>query len=334
MTLTIGELFAGYGGLGLGLSRLTSVDTRWVSDVPFDRPGRGACKVLADRFPDAPNLGDIRQIDWSNVEPVDVVTGGSPCQDLSHAGRRAGMREDTRSGLWFRMAEGIDALQPKYVVWENVNGAKSAKADSNMDIINGGVGPNLRALGRVLGDLSALGYDAGWTSVRASEVGAPHQRSRVFVLARRRDEAPFPIDLTPPGWTAETGLSLPTPTVNDMGARKTLEWWDDFINRMKSKFTNGNGHGRSLAIELQRDDFSEAFDEVITRWEAVTGMTAPDHRDVDFYRWMMGLPDHWLDAADPEEQRLMCGNGVVPLQAAAAVTELSGLDQVTIHPLG
>ena len=66
----------------------------WVSDVD-----KGACKILAHRYPDTPNLGDITAVNWSQVEPVDVLTGGTPCQDLSHAGKRGGMTEGTRSNL-------------------------------------------------------------------------------------------------------------------------------------------------------------------------------------------------------------------------------------------
>jgi DNA (cytosine-5)-methyltransferase 1 len=99
-----------------------------VSDID-----KGACKILAHRFPGVPNLGDITTVDWSQVEPVDVLTGGSPCQDLSHAGKRAGMTEGTRSNLWVAMREAIAQLRPGLVVWENVRGAYSAEADSELE---------------------------------------------------------------------------------------------------------------------------------------------------------------------------------------------------------
>ena len=163
--------------------------TAWVSDID-----PGACKVLARRFPHAPNLGDITRIDWADVPRVDIITGGSPCQDLSTAGRRAGMTDGTRSNLWVAMREAIAELRPRYVVWENVRGALSAHAHSDLESCPGCVGdgggkPDLRALGRVLGDLAELGLDAEWRGLRASDVGACHQRFRVFVLAERRDAA-------------------------------------------------------------------------------------------------------------------------------------------------
>ena len=148
--------------------------------------------ILNHHYPDVPNLHDVTQVDWEQVEPVDIITGGSPCQDLSTAGKRAGMAEGTRSNLWVNMREAIATIKPRLVVWENVQGALSAAAYSSSDmepgqgLLGGGDG-HLRALGRVLGDLTALGYDARWTTIRASDIGAPHHRSRVFLIAYPAD---------------------------------------------------------------------------------------------------------------------------------------------------
>ena len=148
-------------------------------------------KVLARHWPGVPNLRDVTTVDWASVEPVDIIAGGSPCQDVSLAGRRAGMTEGTRSNLWGAMRTAIETIRPKYVVWENVRGVLSAKAESASDmepgpgLLGDGGGGHLRALGRVLGDLADLGYDAQWCGLRASDVGAPHHRFRVFILATR-----------------------------------------------------------------------------------------------------------------------------------------------------
>lgn len=187
--MKLGSLFSGYGGLDQAIhAAFGDITTAWVSD--FDT---GPCKILAHRYPNVPNLGDITRIDWTQVEPVDIIAGGSPCQDVSQSGRRAGMKPGTRSGLWESMREAIAIIQPTYVVWENVLGALSAEANSDSEVEydqgpmgDAGRGPVLRALGRVLGDLTSLGYDAGWTTIRASDVGAPHGRARVFVVAWRR----------------------------------------------------------------------------------------------------------------------------------------------------
>jgi DNA (cytosine-5)-methyltransferase 1 len=189
--LRAGGLFAGYGGLELALQLVFgAMDLAWVSEVD-----PAACRILATRFPGVPNLGDVTAVDWAAAPPIDVLTGGSPCQDLSQAGKRAGMTEGTRSNLWVAMREAIAITRPRLVVWENVRGAYSACAQSEVDSELGPCprcldpntparhAPHLRALGRVLGDLSSLGYDAAWTGLRAADVGAPHGRFRVFVLA-------------------------------------------------------------------------------------------------------------------------------------------------------
>jgi len=158
--------------------------------VEFDR---APSRILDHHWPDVPNYGDVTKCDWASMPPVDIITGGSPCQDLSAAGRRAGMTEGTRSNLWVNMREAIATIRPRYVIWENVLGALSATAASASDMVadagplgNPG-GGHLRALGRVLGDLAEIGYDARWTTVRASDVGAPHHRARVFLLATPSD---------------------------------------------------------------------------------------------------------------------------------------------------
>lgn len=183
--MKLGSLFSGVGGLDMAVhAAFGDITTAWVSD--FDT---GPNKILAHRYPDVPNIGDLTQIDWTQVEPVDIIAGGFPCQDVSLAGRRAGMTEGTRSNLWGAMRTAIETIRPRYVVAENVRGLLSATANSVSDMEPGG-GPlgnagadNLRALGRVLGDLADLGYDAGWCGLRASDVGAPHGRFRVFIVA-------------------------------------------------------------------------------------------------------------------------------------------------------
>ena len=358
--MRLGELFAGYGGLGMGVQAAIGGDLAWYSEIE-----PAANVVMAHHHPGVPNLGDITTIDWAGVEPVDALTGGFPCQDLSHAGKGKGLRPGTRSGLWEHMAYAIDQLRPRLVVIENVRGLLSASAHCDVEPCPWCLGDDgdehpLRALGAVLGDLADIGYDAEWVGVRAADVGAPHGRFRVFVAAHpdsiggtrrlprptdddRRDAAggveggqPQPLDgerggsgvslwgpyapaiarwervtgrpapgPTEPGrngprlsvravefmmglsdgWVtgvpgvtrnaalkllgngvvwqqAELALrillgdaalpTLPTPAVNDMGAGKTVEDWDDWTDTMKAKHGNGNGHGKPLHIEAAR----------------------------------------------------------------------------------
>ncbi|QDK03522.1 DNA methylase [Mycobacterium phage Lucyedi] len=174
MTLRIGSLFSGAGGLELAVESVFGGRTLWQAET-----NTAASTVLAKRF-GVPNIGDVTKINWHTVPRVDVLCGGFPCQDVSHAGLRAGITEGTRSGLWTYFAEAIDVLRPRYVVIENVRGLLSAKA-------TGTQGVPMRAMGRVLGDLADLGYDARWKTLAASSVGAPHKRERVFILAQPAD---------------------------------------------------------------------------------------------------------------------------------------------------
>ncbi len=160
MTLTVGSLFAGIGGFDLGLER-AGMRVRWQVEIdPYCQ------RVLAKHWPHVTRYGDIKTVDWGTVEPVDLLCGGFPCQDISLAGKGAGLAGD-RSGLWFEYAKSIAALRPRYVLIENVSALRA------------------RGLDQVLGSLAALGYDAEWHCIPACAVGAPHRRDRVWVVAYR-----------------------------------------------------------------------------------------------------------------------------------------------------
>ena len=156
--LTVGDLFSGIGGFSLGLER-AGMRVAWQSEIdPY------ASAVLRKHWPHVPNYGDIRGITVGNVERVDVLCGGFPCQDISNAGKRAGI-DGARSGLWSEYARVIGELRPRYVIVENSAALLG------------------RGMGRVLGDLAAIGYDAEWSIISACAFGAPHARERVFLLA-------------------------------------------------------------------------------------------------------------------------------------------------------
>ena len=183
--MKIGSLFSGYGGLDLAVSKVTGAEVAWHCEWE-DAPS----KILEKHFPGVPNYKDVTKVDFTKVEPVDILTGGFPCQDLSLAGKRAGLKEGTRSGLWSEFARAIEEIRPRLVVIENVRGLLSATATNpNLEHCSWCMGetgdgePALRALGAVLGDLADIGYDAKWTGVRAADAGAPHNRFRVFIIA-------------------------------------------------------------------------------------------------------------------------------------------------------
>lgn len=162
MPLRVLDLFSGIGGFSLGLERAGMQTVAFCEIDPFAR------RVLTKHWPEVPCHDDIRTLtaDWlaENGLWPDVICGGFPCQDISVAGKGAGIGGE-RSGLWREYARLIGEIRPRYVIVENVAALLG------------------RGLGDVLGDLAALGYDAEWHCIPASAVGAPHQRDRVWIVA-------------------------------------------------------------------------------------------------------------------------------------------------------
>jgi len=160
--LTFGSLFAGIGGFDLGLER-AGMRCAWQVEIdPFCRA------VLAKHWPDVPKFKDVRYVGRNELATVDLVCGGFPCQDVSLAGKRAGM-EGERTTLWTEFSRIIRELRPKWVLAENVPGLLSSDAG--------------RFFGEVLRTLAASGYDVEWDCIPASAFGAPHRRDRIYILA-------------------------------------------------------------------------------------------------------------------------------------------------------
>jgi DNA (cytosine-5)-methyltransferase 1 len=155
----IGSLCTGYGGLDMAVELVLGGHLAWYAETD-----RHACTILADHWPTVPNHGDIRTVDWARVEPVDVLTAGFPCQDISNAGKRAGIA-GKHSGVWSAVADAVRALRPPLVFVENV----AALLRRGLDVVEA--------------DLAALGYDTSWLCLRASDIGAAHRRDRLFLLA-------------------------------------------------------------------------------------------------------------------------------------------------------
>jgi len=157
------DLFSGIGGFSLGLERAGMTTVAFCEIEEFPR------RVLAKHWPTVPIFKDVRTLKGSDVEAVDVICGGFPCQDISFAGKGAGI-EGERSGLWREYARLVGEVRPRFVVVENVG----ALLGRGIDV--------------VLGDLAALRYDAVWHCIPASAVGAPHRRDRVWIVAYARGE--------------------------------------------------------------------------------------------------------------------------------------------------
>lgn len=167
----IGSLFSGIGGLELGLEWAGLGHTVWQAEQDdFCRA------VLQKHWPDAKRFEDVREVTSESAEPVDLICGGFPCQDVSLAGKGAGLHGE-RSGLWWEFHRIVRELRPRLVVVENVSALRS------------------RGLAGVLGSLAEIGYDAQWDCIPAQAVGAPHRRDRLFVVAWRDDLHAIDCDL-------------------------------------------------------------------------------------------------------------------------------------------
>ena len=222
MTLTVGSLFSGIGGLDLGLER-ASMQVIWQSEIdPYCN------KVLKKHWPKVPNHGDIKQIEWRNIERPNIICGGYPCQPFSVAGQRNGANDPRHLWPWVRTA--ISELRPDYAILENVRGHVTM------------------GLSEVCGDLAAIGYDAEWQIVSAAALGAPHLRERLFIIAyptgnvgygrkivynsqtlrqRRKVQAPFG------GMASPTDGSTTTELLYGPGMGRAVNGLSDRVDRLK-----------------------------------------------------------------------------------------------------
>lgn len=354
MITRIGSLCTGYGGLDDAVQQTFGGELAWVAD---NDPG--ATAILAHHYPKVPNLGDITAVDWADVPPVDVLTMGFPCQDVSVAGQRAGLLEGNRSGVWRHCARAIEALNPQMVVIENVPGLLSSPADGDVEpcpwcLGDPGDEPPLRALGAVLADLAGLGFDAEWTSLDASAVDACHKRRRVFILAwpvawaahatgqgledgrqgrpaRGAAPAAHPahLGLSRGGQHGNGGLDLRT-AIGVLAASDTdSESCDE--RRIPAPGETQGGGASAVDCGCDRAPWGR-YAPAIHRWEQVMGRGAPAPVDdrgrlaVPFVEWMQGLAEGHVTAVPGLSRKAMLkalGNGVISRQAAVALPLLA-----------
>jgi len=158
--LTFGSLFAGIGGIDLGFER-AGLQCKW--QVEIDDYAR---RVLAKHWPDVHRHDDVRTWPNEHAESVDIIVGGFPCQDISYAGKGAGLAGE-RSGLFYEVARIVSEMGPRFVVLENVAALLT------------------RGMGDVLGTLASLGYHAEWHCIPSGYFGTHFRRDRVFIVASR-----------------------------------------------------------------------------------------------------------------------------------------------------
>ena len=171
--LTVGSLFAGIGGLDLGLER-AGMQVRWqVENNPY------CIRVLEKHWPEVKRYGNIFEVDGTTLEPVDIICGGFPCQPVSHAGKRKGKSDDR--WLWPEFARIVRSVRPKWVLVENVPGLLTIGVDTRKRLKR--IPDEESPMGEILRDLALCGYDAEWDCISAASVGALHRRDRIFIVA-------------------------------------------------------------------------------------------------------------------------------------------------------
>lgn len=314
--LRIGSLCTGYGGLDMAVEEYFDAKTVWVSEI--DKYASQLIELKIKK----PNLGDLKLVDWADVEPIDILTAGYPCQPFSHAGQRQGTN-DARH-IWPYIKTAISVLRPSIVILENVRGHLSL------------------GFSTVLGDLAEIGYDAQWTLVRASDVGAPHRRERLFVIATPQHTNTNSIGQPLVGDIGgEVGYQRESQSIiGQLEQEIVTNTMFEGLQRREATTLQGrrvtNGHNQQ---EIVSDSSGERqpsignLQRLRGRFTARCEMYLQDipnaldqgKLNAEFVEYMMGLPPGWVtDCGLSRAQQLkILGNGVVPQQAHYALELLA-----------
>jgi DNA (cytosine-5)-methyltransferase 1 len=315
-------MFSGCAGLDLGFER-AGFETVW-----FCEADKWCRKILNNRWPGVPIHEDAREL---IAEPVDVLIGGFPCQPVSFAGLRNGL--DDPKWLWPAYDRAIRQIQPPFVVVENVPGLFRHGFDS------------------VLGDLAFQGYDAQWFSLQSSDVGAPHRRKRVFILAtnprglrlwkdsrealgEQEEARGTEVDNLSVG-SGEGKLSATSiaDTISRRFKKRQQGWKLQLIESEHEAPTNpDSAYGYRSVVGWERGRFQFAdgyfgpYEEAVRRWANLLG-NPPDPKDEKgrlspyFAEWMMGFPHGWTEGVSRTQRMKMLGNSV-QVQCAEVVGNL------------
>jgi DNA-cytosine methyltransferase len=267
--MNILDLFSGIGGFSLGLERAG------MKTVAFCEVDKKAQLVLKKHWPDVPIFDDVSNLKGEHIEQtIDIICGGFPCQDISLAGKGAGL-EGKRSGLWTEFHRLIKEIRPKYAIIENVSALRS------------------RGLDQVLRSLSEIGYDAEWHCITAASVGAPHRRDRIWIVAypgHRGGRDSITGSLGRDGERELEERIRTTETIETTGSSQTSESVAYANDSGSGTSRNGNNTKRPETIEgweeqsLNRSGGSSANantglcdgteEEIQSRWKALNSSSA------------------------------------------------------------
>jgi DNA (cytosine-5)-methyltransferase 1 len=301
-------------------------ETAWMSDI--DK----SSSLVIDKRWNLPNLGDLRKVDWSAIESIDILTAGYPCQPFSNAGQRKGLNDPRH--IWPDIKQIVSKLRPAVVILENVRGHLSL------------------GFKEVLQDLTKVGYDAKWTIVRASDVGAPHRRERLFILAQ-------------PAHTNSIGSPLVGKQSGTQGNQRQSQFESEHLGESIASNPNSSSNQQlrraHRTIYGKAEEFIDRTDREIVRpsgevisnpnteqlsangqtqglgWRFETPSQLSMRRTPNpldqsklnpiFVEYMMGLPEGWVTdlGLSRAQQFKLLGNGVVPQQAYEAIRRLNAL---------
>ena len=252
-------------------------ETAWVSEID-----KYASKVIDARI-NKLNIGDLKIVNWAEIEPVDIITAGYPCQPFSHAGLRKGVLDERH--LWPYIKQAISTIRPSIVILENVRGHFKL------------------GFREVLTDLTCIGYDVRWSIVRASDVGAPHRRERLFAVATLQ---------------RANANSQRFPLGQNNSRTERNQGKSQFIIGELGK-TTANTPGEGLQRSINKRNIYAKCSNIWDR--QVPNPLAENRLNPEFVEYMMGLPEGWVTDLDisRSQQLKILGNGVVPQQAYYAL---------------
>ena len=283
------DTFAGIGGFSYAATKLVGGyrTTQFIEIDPFCQ------KILKKHFPFTPIHDDIRTF-TAIPGQYDVICGGFPCQSISVAGNRAGITEESRSGIFYELMRVIRMVRPRFVVLENV----AAILNNGLDI--------------VLGELSQAGYDAEWSVISASSLGACHRRSRWWCVAYTNDYGSPSSSISGLDDQANNNLSERSNQVSQ--SSRGIESTDSRVIQSSTKFTDSNSKG------LQRENFSEMEREIWAK--GTTRCLNPDWRSY-VSKPILRRGDDGLSYRVDRTKAL--GNSVVPQVAAIPLKRVHDL---------